>query len=39
MKKLLVLFLVGLFCISLVNAGAFDFNKKTFDKSVGEYER
>jgi len=37
MKKLLVLFLVGLFCISLVNAGAFDFNKKTFDKSVGEY--
>ncbi len=37
MKKLLVLFLVGLFCISLVSAGAFDFNKKSFDKSVGEY--
>lgn len=38
MKKLLIVFLlIGIFCISLVSAGALDFNKKYFHEEVGEY--
>jgi len=36
MKKLLVLFLVGLFCISFISAFTFD-NIKSFDSKVGDY--
>lgn len=37
MKKLLLTLIVGMLCISMVSAGMFDFNKKSFNPDVGKY--